>query len=535
MDEQRGKDTRRGRPAKGTLELRKSGWFARLTVTLDGERVRKFFDLETHDRSVAVRKLARLAKQAEQHTLNVHQLTTESKRVETYAEAAERIRAIRRLEGKRSVSDEESHDRLYFNPIIGHLAVTEVRPRHIRQALEVARETGKSGKTLTNLRASASGVFEELWRSEVIPENPVKRAPVVKAKNDRRERAVLTDEELALYLAWTHPDERFHVFVEQRQTMSLVSRVLGGARTGDLHALTWQSFDLTDFAFGWMPRSKTERPQRMHIEPVLRPYLRRWWERMGSPADGLVFPRLIGAGAGENAKPGSSYAEELRRDLKRAMGLEVFEPTRYGGRWVERVKSEDYSPRQRELFLECDYTRPVDFHSWRRAFNQALADAGMNAQQAAALAGHATLEAHQKYLRNTAKAATLPAAAVPKLVGFLPVPSDDIPTNLLVSSRNNGGGAGSRISPVGFQAATSHNISSSESPWKGMLPAEWQKDGDIPEPIPAPRATLADVLRAADRAIVDGDVYAARRLLAEALARCAERDSESGTGAVRGG
>jgi integrase len=170
------------------------------------------------------------------------------------------------------------------------MPVDKVRPADIRLALELAKETGKSQKTLANIRASASAVFDELWRSEVIADNPVKRTPTIRAKVDRRERAVLTDEELALYLAWRHPDERFHVFVEQRQIMSLISRVLGGARTGDLHALTWQSFDLEHFAYAWVPRKKTERPQRMHIEPMLRPYLRAWSARMGAPSKGSSSP-----------------------------------------------------------------------------------------------------------------------------------------------------------------------------------------------------------------------------------------------------
>lgn len=46
--------------------------------------------------------------------------------------------------------------------------------------------------------------------------------------------------------------------------------------------------------------------------------------------------------------------------------------------------------------------------------------AGVNAQQAAVLAGHASLEAHQKYLRNTAKSAVLPDAAVPRLDDYRP-------------------------------------------------------------------------------------------------------------------
>jgi integrase len=369
-----------------------------------------------------------------QCVLSVHSAATESKRGETYAEAAARIRIQRELEGRKAVSDERIHDALYLCPVFGELPVTEIRPSHIRDALEAARETGKSQKTLANIRGSASIVFEDLWRSEVIEENPVSRAPFVRAHVDRRERAVLTDEELVVYLAWRHPDERFDVFVAQRQTMSLVSRLLGGARVGDLHSITWQSFDLEEFSFGWVPRNKTERPQRMHIDPALRPYLAAWHQRMGSPREGLVFPRLIGAGAGELGKPGSSYAEELRRDLKRAMGLEAYTD----GRWVEAVAEADYTPRQRELFTETEYTRPVDFHSWRRAFNQALADAGMNAQQAAALAGHSSLEAHQKYLRNTAKAATLPQSAVPKLADFRQTPRPKMNADPLKSQEENG-------------------------------------------------------------------------------------------------
>ena len=71
------------------------------------------------------------------------------------------------------------------------------------------------------------------------------------------------------------------------------------------------------------------------------------------------------------------------------------------------------SPRWKELFEETAETRPVDFHSWRRRFVQALADMGMNAQQAQKLAGHADLSAHERYLRTTSKTLVIPAAALP--------------------------------------------------------------------------------------------------------------------------
>lgn len=74
------------------------------------------------------------------------------------------------------------------------------------------------------------------------------------------------------------------------------------------------------------------------------------------------------------------------------------------------------TPRERELLDETEWTRPVDFHSWRRAFNQALADAGVNAQQAQALAGHSLMAAHERYLRNSEKVREVPEAALPKLI-----------------------------------------------------------------------------------------------------------------------
>src|SRR5690606_20206156 len=107
-------------------------------------------------------------------------------------------------------------------------------------------------------------------------------------------------------------------------------------------------------------------------------------------------------------KTGVSHAEAFRRDLKRAFGIEALAESRW-------AKVRDLTPRERELFEDTEFTRPVDFHSWRRAYSQALADANVSAQQAQALAGHASLDAHQRYLQNTSKMRELPAAALPQI------------------------------------------------------------------------------------------------------------------------
>lgn len=101
------------------------------------------------------------------------------------------------------------------------------------------------------------------------------RSTMPRGKVDRRERVVLTDAELVVYLGWEHPSEANRMVVLQRQTMVCVSRCFGGLPTGDLHSLRWESLDVAGgFEFGWAPRKKTSRPQKLTIPAVLRRILR---------------------------------------------------------------------------------------------------------------------------------------------------------------------------------------------------------------------------------------------------------------------
>ena len=100
-----------------------------------------------------------------------------------------------------------------------------------------------------------------------------------------------------------------------------MTRTFGGVRAGDLHALRWEALDTEDgrFAFGHVARAKTQRPDRLAIPEVLRPFVRQWWQQWERPSEGPVFPVLTGDQAGKQAKrAGTSYAAALRRDLQRA-------------------------------------------------------------------------------------------------------------------------------------------------------------------------------------------------------------------------
>src|SRR5690606_21550931 len=182
--------------------------------------------------------------------------------------------------------------------------------------------------------------------------------------------------------------------VLERQTMACVSRMFGGLRLGDLKAIRWEAFTVDDgrFPTGWVPREKTARPQLLEVPEMLRPILRDWWERAGRPMEGPVFPVRRGKRAGEQRGHGSP-ARSLRRDLARAFGIEELREVpfvRSNGRPDVRrewVRVRDLNPRERELLEETEFTRPVEFHSFRRAFKQALADAGVDLQTAMTLSG----------------------------------------------------------------------------------------------------------------------------------------------------
>ncbi len=236
----------------------------------------------------------------------------------------------------------------------------------------------------------------------------------------------MTDEELVQYLAWQHPDELHRLATLERQVMSCLARMFGGLRSSDLHAVKWEGFELPGFERGIAPRQKGEqlakggKPQKLTVPEMLRPILADWWQRQGRPASGLLFPKIRGDEAGKGKRKHSSHAKAFRSDLRRMFGIEALvwkENPRSNGREHRRQVWEDVrelTAREQVLLEETEFSKPVDFHSWRRAFSQALADANVNSQQARSLAGHSS-DAHDRYLRNTQKLLTIPSEALPQI------------------------------------------------------------------------------------------------------------------------
>ncbi len=239
--------------------------------------------------------------------------------------------------------------------------------------------------------------------------------------------------------------------------LSLIARCEGGMHMGDLHKWDWSMIDRVDFAERIIPRAKTEAPQVLAVPPTLAPFLRTWWERAAKPDAGPVFPVRFGKRVGEAKRAENSYASRLRRDLFRARvyrlpPIEV--PATSPGTRADRgkhAKGTKLAPNPRDpLYFETANTLPVDFHSFRRAFNTALAGAGVNVQRAMHLAGHSDAKTHMRYVMQSPSMRTIPPSALPRLPRF---------ASSIVTARDDSRRAGSQsrtisARPAGLEPAT---------------------------------------------------------------------------------
>jgi site-specific recombinase XerC len=267
------------------------------------------------------------------------------------------------------------------------------------------------------------GTIRRLFAAAVplgmIDSNPAIGVKVPKRRGANREivkpRATLDDDELLRLIACDEADYELRM-------LSVVARCEGGMRTGDLHAWDWTMLDRDGFAWCTIPRCKTAQPDTLDVPEPLRPFLRAWWERAGRPSAGPVFPVRIGERAGEFRKPRASHAERLRRALIKAAIFRLppveVPATRPGTRTDRgiRAKGTKLAPNRGDpLYYETATSKRVDFHSFRRNFNTALAEADVNVQRAMHLAGHSNAATHMRYVMRTKAMRAIPDAALPRL------------------------------------------------------------------------------------------------------------------------
>jgi len=380
-------------------------------------------NLHTHDRRLASLRRAELFKklQAEGHLPKEEVKAIVKHRL--FGECAEQIFQMKRTS---DVANQRARVERWAYPLLENTAIKDITvPAQITRVLEACRDDGKGKGTVTHLKWDLSMLFKAFAHEGWIPLAQGDVAAGGKVPEDchvdLRERAVLSDEELSIYLEFRHENEKYDAGVLERQTLCCVARLFGGARTSELLRLKWTDFEMQDdeFVAGWLVRSKKAAVQKLAVPPLLQPILKMWWTKAGKPEKGYLFPQVKGEDAGKERNK-TSLAQALRRDLARAFGLEV---------WVvdkqrfELDPTATWSRRQIELLQGTDRYLPVDFHSWRRAYCQAVAGSGLDSTASKKLSSHDTEAAYNRYLRSSGTALQLPDGALPKSPLLLVHPS----------------------------------------------------------------------------------------------------------------
>jgi integrase len=386
-----------GRPRKGTLEFRGKTWHARLTVTVDGESVRKWFDLGTDNKAVARRKLNRLNAETLQASPAV---ALKSETVDDYAGpwlASRKDRGVASADYERTL-----YDRIW-KPALGSL---ELGAKGVGAIVRGVLEQAAAGKlmppkrkgrtaaalpysrqTIVHIRAVIFRLFDAAWRDELLAENPIARVSVPEMEQSGKARTILTDDEIGLLVRHPLVDSEIKMLV-------LISRTIGGLRAGDLGALDWTAFS-PDFGTCTFVRRKTRkkrpRPETHAVPDVVRGFLKAWHDAQQNPSAGPVFPARRGPRAGKPKKMSNGYAKVLRRALLKA--------------GVDR----------HELHHETATTLPVDFHSTRRAYATAIVGSGASDRETMKMGGWSSAALITRYDQKD-NVRVLPAAAVPILI-----------------------------------------------------------------------------------------------------------------------
>jgi len=225
-------------------------------------------------------------------------------------------------------------------PYLGHLLMTEVRPRHVRDMVRGLR--AKIGpnpeqlapRTVRHVYGTLHTMFEDAVTEEVIDFSPchVKRGELPQ-KEDKdptwRSGAVFIREEVETLIS--------HVEIPEDRRVLYAIAFMTGMRSGEIFALRWRHYDPTLEPLGKLlvaasycnrtkkeKSVKTHRPREVPVHSVLAKVLAAWkigsWERMmGRPPspDDLIVPSREGNNRSRHQVLHKFHADLDRLGLRR--------------------------------------------------------------------------------------------------------------------------------------------------------------------------------------------------------------------------
>jgi integrase len=231
---------------------------------------------------------------------------------------AESWLAERPGQGIATADDEAGRLRGHVLPILGDMALGEIRPRHVRDLVrELRRRKSARGeplapRTVWNIYGVMHRMMHDAVVDELIPTNPcVLKHGELPAKIDKdptwRARAVFTREEIEAAIS----DERIP---EDRRMFWALTFFAAGTRFGESAALRWRHYDATATPLGKLlvavsfstkkrveKSVKTGKTREVPVHPTLAKMLAAWklggYERMFGRTpqpDDLIVPSREG-------------------------------------------------------------------------------------------------------------------------------------------------------------------------------------------------------------------------------------------------
>lgn len=196
--------------------------------------------------------------------------------------------------------DDRTRMEKHVLPRIGHLLVTEARPRHFRDLIVALKDAGElAPKTIRHISGLAHSLFESAIIDELITENPVKyEKGVLPKKLDKdpswRRQAIYTRAEVEQLIS----DDRIPI---DRRVLYALKFFTG--RHSEVSGLTWEQYDADVKPLGALAvdKTKTEVPRLIPVHPTLAKVLASWklhgWEDLYGhkprPVDLIVPTRKL--------------------------------------------------------------------------------------------------------------------------------------------------------------------------------------------------------------------------------------------------
>ncbi|MEO7034597.1 MAG: hypothetical protein ABI548_11870 [Polyangiaceae bacterium] len=215
----------------------------------------------------------------------------------TVSELAVDYYARRVEKGVKNARGERRWFELHVQELLGSHLPKSVTVDDAERVLLAAKKKGLAKESVTKVRAEIGRLWNFFIKGNLTSVNMGELADMPRMDADERPRQILSNEEFVQYLG--HPDELHWtpskeaarkaagtrpLIDREVKTLATIARCVGGARTLDLHALTWEMIDVTEWKTIRIFRPKTKRKDIYYLPEMVVPALKQWWTDHEKPS-----------------------------------------------------------------------------------------------------------------------------------------------------------------------------------------------------------------------------------------------------------